>query len=144
MTKYCTQSEYGNNGFTDGLTELLAEDDAATANWGSEWQMPSYDQIRELINSSYITTEWTTQNGVNGYKITSKSNGNSIFLPAAGYRSGTFLYDVGSYGGYWSRSLNSSITTAACYLYFSSSGIGTSSDDYRYCGQGVRPVRKKN
>ena len=86
MTKYCTQSEYGYNGFTDNLTELQSADDAATANWGSDWQMPSLAQIQELCSSSNTTTEWTQVNGVNGRKITSKSNGNSIFLPAAGWR----------------------------------------------------------
>ena len=140
MTKYCTQSEYGNNGFTDGLTELLAEDDAATANWGSEWQMPSDDQIRELINSSYTTTEWTTQNGVNGYKITSKSNGNSIFLPAAGSRWGDELDSAGSIGYYWSCSLRPSYASYACYLNFYS-GYRNWHGCYRYCGQSVRPVR---
>jgi hypothetical protein len=73
-TKYCTNGEYGYNGFADGLTELLPEDDAATANWGKEWQMPSKAQFEELINDKYTLIEKTTLNGVNGRMITSKRN----------------------------------------------------------------------
>ena len=140
MTKYYTQSEYGYNGFTDNLTELQPTDDAATANWGSDWQMPSLAQIQELCSSSNTTTEWTQVNGVNGRKITSKSNGNSIFLPAAGYRYGTSLYSAGSYGYYWSRSLYAGDAYNAYYLYFLSDYIGWNYG-YRRFGQSVRPVR---
>lgn len=122
-----------------GLTELLPEDDAATANWGSPWRMPSLDQIYELINSSYSTTEWTTLNDVYGRKITSKSNGNSIFLPAAGYRSDDDLYIAGSYGYYWSSSLYPEYDYAY-YLYFNSGGWDWS-HYYRFNGRSVRPVR---
>ncbi len=124
----------------DGLRELLPEDDAATANWGSGWRMPTIAQIEELINSAYTSTEWTTQNGVNGRKITSKRNGNSIFLPAAGGRHGTSLDYAGSDGYYWSRSLDTYYSDGARYLRFGSGYISTYSY-YRYCGQGVRPVR---
>ena len=140
MTKYCTKSIYGYNGFTDGKTELQPEDDAATANWGSEWQMPSLDQIIELRNSNYTTTTWTMQNGVSGRLITSKVNGNSIFLPAASDRSYTSLDYAGSNGDYWSRSLSTSVADDAWYLFFSSGEIGWSSND-RYRGKSVRPVR---
>ena len=139
MTKYCTQSDYGYNGFTDNLTELEPADDAATANWGSGWRMPNYDQFSELFNSSYTTSEWTTLNGVNGYKITSKSNGNSVFLPAAGYRYSSSLNNAGSYGLYWLSSLDSSYSNYAFYLRFVSSGIDSISG-YRNFGFSVRPV----
>ncbi len=140
MTKYCTHSEYGYNGFTDGKTELAPEDDAATANWGGDWQMPSLEQIKELLNSSNTTTEWTQVNGVNGRKITSKSNGNSIFLPAAGNRRGSGLSDVSSGGRYWSRSLNTDRSLNGRHLGFYSSNIIASSNS-RYYGRSVRPVR---
>ena len=139
MTKYCTKSSYGNNGFTDNKKELDPEDDAASV-WGSAWRMPSQEQFEELINSSYTTTEWTTQNGVNGRLITSKSNGNSIFLPAAGYRSNSSLIYAGSGGAYWSRTLNESDPGYALDLGFDSSYI-SSYDSYRYYGRSVRPVR---
>ena len=129
-------NKYNNYG---GLTELLPEDDAATVNWGVNWQMPSPAQIQELYNSGYTTTEWTKLNGVDGRMIVSKSNGNRVLLPAAGYRSGASLYDAGSYGYYWSRSLDSSNSRYGYYLYFYSSYIR--SYGYRYYGRSVRPVR---
>ena len=141
LTKYCVRSDNGYNGFTDTLTELLPEDDAATANWGSGWQMPSKEQIIELTNNNNTTTEWTQQNGVNGHKITGK-NGNSIFLPAAGFRRGTSLNSASSLGANWSRSLDTPYSFGACNLHFNSDnidwGIGT-----RYDGFSIRPVRKQ-
>ena len=140
MTKYCTNSDYGYEWFTDNKKELDPEDDAAYVNWGSAWRMPSIDQYRELINRSYTTTEWTTQNGVNGRLITSKSNGNSIFLPAAGYRLGSSLKDAGSFGDCWSRTLFESCPYYAWWLY-SHSGYISTTDRSRYSGLSVRPVR---
>jgi hypothetical protein len=140
MTKYCTSSNYGR---VDNKTELDPEDDAATVNWGSAWQMPSPDQLEELYNSNYTTTTWTTQNGVNGCKITSKSKGNSIFLPATGYRNDTSPRYAGSFGAYWSRSLGD-YSSVAYGLYF---GLLNGSDyvdcsyDSRVFGRSVRPVR---
>lgn len=87
-----------------GLTELQPEDDAATVNWGSGWQIPSYDQLNELIN--YTTSEWAIVNGFKCRKITSEINGNSIFLPAAGYSNDEAGIDAGNIGYYWLRSLN--------------------------------------
>ena len=104
--------------FTDNPMELLPENDAATVNWGGDWRMPSLAQIEELINENYTTTEWTTLNGVHGRKITSKSNGNSIFLPAAGN-----MESSGNYGWYWSRSINASSNQNAWILLFDSDQI---------------------
>ena len=110
LTKYCYNSAYGSNGFTDTLTILLPEDDAATVHWGSGWRIPTRDEWREL--DAYTTKTWTTQNGINGMLLTSP-NGGSIFLPAAGsywfnYYLGNQYHDnVGSKGIYWSSSLDS-------------------------------------
>lgn len=144
LTKYCNNSSYGYNGFTDNLTEMTTDDDAATANWGSGWRMPSYEQFTELINSSYTTTEWTTVNGVYGRRITSKMSGytnRSLFLPAAGYRSNSSLNFAGSRGYYWSRTLYASYPDYARYLYFYNSGIYTNDNGSRCSGRSVRPVR---
>ena len=144
MTKYCSDNSFGYNGFTDTLTELLPEDDAATANWGSNWRMPTIEQFRELINKNYTTTEWTTKNGVCGRKITSKMSGytdKSIFLPAAGVRSSSSLYLAGTEGYYWSRTLNTGTTYNARYMVFLSSTITTLENFGRYYGQSIRPVR---
>ena len=143
MTKYCHDSRYGYNDFTDNKTELDPEDDAAYVNWGSGWRMPSYEQCEELINSNYTTTEWTTLNGVYGLKITSKTNDNSIFLPASGHRFRVLLNYAGSFGYYWSRTynLNSDI---AWYWGGGSTGMGVSCTmDNRCMGNSVRPVRNQ-
>lgn len=142
ITKYCTNSSYGYNGFTDDKIELDIEDDAAYVNWGPAWRMPSEEQFEELINSSYTTTEWTTQKGVNGRKITSKTNGNSIFLPAAGYHRANSLHRTGSHGNYWSRTLNLVDNPIFAWgLSFISSDIYTANGYFRYDGRSVRPVR---
>ncbi len=133
-----TFKKYYKNG---GLTELQPADDAATANWGSGWKMPSLAQIKELCNSSYTTSEWTQMNGVNGRKVTSKSNGNSIFLPAAGLRSGGELNNAVSY--YWSSSLGPNYDDNACYLVFNSGYWDWDYYDRNY-GQSVRAVRVQN
>ena len=135
MTKYCDNSSYGYNGFTDAKTELDLEDDAAYVNWGPAWRMPSIEQFRELINSNYTTTTRTEQNGVYGCKITSKKNGNSIFLPGAGYRH----YGLLGSGYYWSRTLISDEPYFAGTLFFDSSSISMCCGG-RCDGQSVRPV----
>ena len=137
MTKYCTNADYGNDGFVDNLTTLLPEDDAATANWGGNWRMPTKAEWQELYNNT--THTWTTQNGVNGRLFTA-ANGNSLFLPAAGYRYGSSLSYAGGDGYYWSSSLDTGSPRYAWGLHFSS---GNCSMIYssRNCGQSVRPVR---
>ena len=137
LTKYCTRSYYGNNGFTDNLTTLLPEDDAATANWGSDWRMPTSAEWQELINNTTYT--WASLNGVKG-RFFNASNGNSIFLPAAGYRSGSSLNGAGRYGYYWSSSLDANSPYYAWRLYFNSN-YNSRYQDYRYYGQTVRAVR---
>ena len=137
MTKYCSNSNYGTNGFVDNKTELDPEDDAAYVNWGPSWRMPTMGQQEELCEE--CTWQWTTLNGVNGYMITG-SNGKTIFMPAAGYRWNDSLDDAGSYGCYWSRTLYSSSPYYAYSLYFDS-GYVYWFYDYRNSGFPVRPVR---
>ena len=136
MTKYCTDSEHG---IVDNKTTLELSDDAARVNWGGSWRMPTKEELNELINTNNCTWERTTQNGVNGYKVTSKKNGNSIFLPAAGYRGNSGLRNAGSYGNYWSSSLSTSGSSGAYDLYFGLSYVGWYIDG-RYCGLSVRAV----
>jgi hypothetical protein len=138
LTKYNTSSSYGT---VDNKTELDLEDDAAYVNnWGPEWRIPSLEQFEELINSRYTTTTWTTQNGVYGRKITSKKNGNSVFLPAAGFRDSSGLSGDGSYGYYWSRTRHG-YPYYAWTLYFHLSYFSTGYDySTRVDGLSVRPV----
>ena len=133
QTKYCTDSYYGT---VDHKTTLELSDDAAHANWGGTWRMPTWDEIKELLDN--CSWEWTTQNGVYGQKVTGP-NGNSVFLPAAGYRWGDNLILAGSYGYYWSSSLNPSNDDNAYEMEFGSGGTYWSYD-YRGRGQSVRAV----
>lgn len=142
MTKYCSESKYGYNGFADDKIVLDLEDDAAHVNWGGNWRMPTIEEQDELCNTDNCTWTWTTLNSVNGYKVQSKKPGYTdkwIFLPATGYRSLLNVDDVGSYGTYWSSSLYIGFPVKAYYLNFSSSGVGWR-DDGRFYGQSVRPV----
>ncbi len=133
MTKYCTRSGYGT---VDYKTVLDLEDDVAHVKWGGSWRMPTKAEQDELRKN--CTWTWTTQNGVDGYKVTG-TNGNSIFLPAAGYRLGTDLNKSSSLGNYWSSSLSGSASYFACYLSFRSGRCGWY-NDFRYHGRSVRPV----
>ncbi len=140
MTKYYPNSNYGK---VDNKTVLDAADDAATANWGAGWRMPTENEMRDLRNSEYCKWKWKKNyngSGVNGYEVKSKSNGNSIFLPAAGCRYYASLDYEESLGYYWSSSLNSSGSNGAYDLYFTSGYIGGSSS-LRYYGRSVRAVR---
>ena len=138
LTKYCTNNNYGYNGFVDNLTTLLPEDDAATANWGVGWRMPTWEEWQELIDNTINT--WVIQNGVNGRLFTA-SNGNSIFLPAAGYIYDDHLSNVGNWGDYWSSSLFSTPYSArACRIEQNYCGSNPYTN-YRRLGRSVRPVR---
>ena len=137
LTKYCNDASYGDNGFTDNKTTLKPGDDAAHMNWGDSWRMPTDAEWTELCEQ--CTWTWTTQNGVRGYQVTSKTNSSFIFLPAAGYRNGRCFIGVGGSGNYWSSSLYEGGPYIAWYLYFDSGGV----DGYynlRYGGLSVRPV----
>lgn len=121
---------------TDSKTVLDPEDDAATANWGGAWRMPTKEEQDELRNN--CTWTWTTQNGVNGYKVTGP-NGNSIFLPAAGYMIEGALDCAGSNGDYWSSSLYTDDPRGAYGVYFDSDYVGWGYGSRCY-GRSVRPV----
>lgn len=136
MTKYCSKSSYGNNGFTDTKTTLTLEDDVAHLALGGSWRMPTQSDFNELLNN--CDWSWVTQNGVKGWKVISKKDSScSIFLPAAGYRNDTGLYGVGSDGGYWSSSL---ITDAPGNAWSLLLGYFYAASRYRSYGLSVRPV----
>ena len=136
LTKYCNDSSYGNDGYTDDLTTLETTDDAVLQNV-HKYSMPTKEQLQELIDGT--TSTWTSQNGVNGRLFTSKTNGNSIFVPAAGYGYYGSMDNVGSYGGLWSSSLGEDNTDYAWGLGFDSGGVDLD-DDGRCNGLSVRGV----
>lgn len=113
--------------------------DAATANWGSGWRMPTREEFEELVYK--CAWEWTSQGGRNGYKVTGP-NGNSIFLPVTGWCYGTSLNYAGDGGYYWCSTPHGSSAQNACHLYFYSDYY-TVDWGYRYYGHGVRPVLDK-
>ena len=135
LTKYCSRSDFGYNGFTDNLTILQPGDDAATANYGG--RTPTIEEWQELINNT--TAQWTTRNGVNGRLFTS-SNGNSLFLPAAGYRWDSSLNFAGNRGFYWSSSLDTDDPSRARIFGFLSTFQGVNRGN-RDDGLSVRAVR---
>ena len=112
-----------------------AEYDAATANWGGSWRMPTYAEMNELVDD--CTWEWTTQNDVNGYLVTG-STGNSIFLPAAGELQGKQVEEDVWYGNYWTSTPYEDDATAY-YLEFGYSFHGVGNVD-RFLDYSVRPV----
>ncbi len=139
MTKYCTNSSYGT---VDNKTTLDITDDAATANWGGDWRMPTTAEQQELLNEcTWKMTKNYNSTGVAGHIVTG-TNGNSIFLPAAGYRTGSYLYNVGSYGYYWSSSVNESYPSHAYYLFLISGNLDWGYYN-RFYGNSVRPVQSK-
>lgn len=138
MTKYCNIPLFGNNGFTDNLTTLEPVDDAATVNWGDEWRTPTYDEWVELYD--YCVSVWTIRNNVKGLLFTAP-NGNTIFLPAAGYRRDE--RDTQDRGYYWSNQLHPDYQNTARQFYFCSEYHEMNYYE-RFCGQTVRPVRKND
>ena len=142
-----TKSEYtGDNSKTYGNSSYNrdiggdASLDAARANWGGTWRLPTEAEFQELIDN--CDWQWTTQGGHKGYKVTSKKKGyegRSIFLPAAGWRYGSSLYSAGKCGDYWSSSPGARHSQQRPYLDFNSSNHHTGWY-YRYYGFSVRPV----
>ena len=141
LTKYGTDSTYG---IVDNKTVLDPEDDVAHVKLGGSWRMPTVSEIDELKNTSNCTWEWTTMNGVNGYKVTSKKIGYTdkwIFLPAAGGMYDPRPLGAGSVGVYWSSSLDTDYPYRAFHLSFRSAYV-TGFSSVRHYGLSVRPVSK--
>ena len=131
---------------TDGLTTLEAADDAAIANWGGSWRMPTDDEWKELRENCNWrwTKSYNDTTRVAGYIVASKSNDNSIFLPAAGFLDSRGINNNGSYGYYWSSSLETEDPKCAWFTIFSdgqSNSVRRSSVE-RFYGRSVRPVCK--
>ena len=138
LTKYNTSTNYGEN--PDNKTTLDPVDDAARANMGGDWRMPTLDEIQELLDNT--DKEWIKDyngTGVNGRKFTSKTNGNSIFIPAAGLRSGSLSFYQGHFCDVWSSSVNILDPFNAWNLDFASDGslVGYMSRGYGLSVRGV-------
>ena len=135
LTKYST---------ADRRTQLAPADDAARANWGGKWRMPTIDEYEELINPANCTWEWMTKDGVNGYKVTGKKTGNSIFLPITGFRFYADTQFRGIMGVYWTSTLYTANPNKAWCLEFNFSDINVHYGDLssnRFSGRCIRAVR---
>mgnify|MGYP002621238573 CR=1 FL=1 len=149
LTKYVPtdKTDYWNaSGSPDNKTTLKQEDDAAYVALGESWKMPTKENWEELKNTENCTWEWKTNysnSGVNGYLVISRKSGytsNFIFLPAAGYRLNTYVNNQGTYGYYWSSSLDEGNPYYARNLYFYSGYVRM--DDLNRCnGFSVRAVQ---
>ena len=144
LTKYNTNSS---NGATDSRTTLLSSDDAAFANWGGSWRMPTKAEFDELLNNT--TKVWTQVNGINGWLLTSTKSGytdKSIFLPAGGFRDESEISEENTSLYYWSSTLYQtlSLTTSAYnllhYSGYEETGYGNMGGHARASGMSVRAV----
>ena len=154
LTKYCNNPKFGLKRFTDNLTQLQPEDDAAYQNkklHNFKFHIPTKDQCEELIN--YTNNYWvnnydpnkikhtTDDGGIQGLngRVFEGKNRNQLFIPAAGYHSGSDTNSVGSSCYLWSSSLYLDIPQSSYYLYFNSEYINMI-DFHRYYGHSVHPV----
>ena len=140
FTKYCPENKDGNwdgSGTPDGKVVLDLSDDAAHFNLGDSWRIPTVEEWEELLNDSWL--EWTTYEGINGYKIYALGVGRIIFLPAAGHVGAASLFGVDSDGRYWSSSLFADNPCTAMDVFCDPLYIGVTNCD-RYFGLTIRPV----
>ncbi|MBR5210157.1 MAG: hypothetical protein IKV67_09945 [Paludibacteraceae bacterium] len=141
VTKYCINADFGT---VDSKEILELGDDAARANWGGEWRMPTDKELQELYNG--CTWEWSADfngSGVAGHVGTSKKNGNIIFLPAAGQYEGSKLSGDGECGYYLSSSLKNSSNSHASCLFAWKKMFDYNMAAKRELGSSVRAVVEK-
>ena len=148
-TKYTyNKSTYFDSKFTyyslSGKTSLEKRHDAAYVNWGSSCRMPTKDEFKELDNAANCDWTWTSMtasdgSSIEGYKVTSVKNGNSIFLPASGLY-GEYLGAYGSLSCYWSSTLSSEISPYAYSYHIDRYDYIWNKCESRYLGFPVRPV----
>ena len=129
---------------TDGKTKLVLTDDAAHANWGGDWRMPTYEECQELADPEKCKWEWITKDGVNGYKVTGKKTGNSIFLPITGFRFYEGIQFRAIRGIYWTSTLYTGNINKAWCLEFDFSDVDVTEgklSSNRFSGRCIRAVR---
>lgn len=137
LTKYCNDKIYGYEEYTDTLTTLEPEDDVAHVKWGEGWRVPSKDEFLELMDTLNCDWIYTSMNGMTGYKIESKKNGNSIFMP-----DGSDSHGCGG-GFYWANCIEPDLAPAAPNLYFNHAMNRLYINTYiRDVGLTIRPVCK--
>jgi uncharacterized protein (TIGR02145 family) len=133
-----TKNNYRHPTISDNISGNI-QYDAARANWGGDWRIPTKNEMQELLDNCSKT--FTTQNGVKGYKLISKNNSNIIFLPASGYYYGSTLNGEASYGYYWTSTYKTNSYSDYCLRFYNNSSYV----DYfnSYYGYSIRPVLNK-
>lgn len=131
-----SRAVYDSTPAADIDTDLSLSQDAARTNLGGTWRMPTAVEFRELFDN--CTIEWTSVNGINGCLFTSNINGNTLFLPAAGYYNSTALINRSTSGYYWSTTYASN--EDAKRMFISASSADPQSNSKRYFGFSVRAV----
>lgn len=129
---------------TDMKTKLVPSDDAARVNWGSSWRMPTAEECEELINPDNCDWEWITKDGVNGYKVTGKKTGNSIFLPITGFRFYNEIQFRAINGIYWTSTLDPGAPSKAWCLEFNFKNVDVTPgklSSNRFSGRCIRAVQ---
>lgn len=124
------QSKFTKYNESDGKTKLELCDDAANANWGGNWRMPTYDEINNL----YDEAGWALDEEYYDYTA------DAFFIPIAGYGSGNGLYAFKEDLRYWSSTLYGDDKTKGYYLYFNSGDCMKVDGSARYYGYPVRPI----
>lgn len=146
MTKYCLDERFG---VVDSIIELEVADDAATANWGEDWQIPSQEDFNELIKEAntkggVVSMAWVQVNRVPGIKFTNTTNMASIFFPAGGYRY-KYGHDCKNFAGmYWTRTLNGEGNDNWARVFYFTYTLTKTGNNERCYGLNIRPVKKKN
>jgi len=139
MTKYCLDKKLSTY---DGKSQLEEGDDAARVNWGGKWRLPTPAEWRELMDPNKCEWTWKTVGGLQGYEVKSKNNGNTIFLPAAGYKTGGLTYPASSGTHYMTTTL-SSTNGFSSVTFMMKDGNYNMSQLYRVHGILIRPVMQK-
>ena len=128
----------------DGKHQLDPSDDAAQANWGGKWRMPTVEEFDELVNPKNCKWEWTTKDGINGYKVTGKKTGKSIFLPITGFRFYEGVQFRSIKGIYWTSTLYTGSPSKAWCLEFDFSEVNVDFgklSSNRFSGRCIRAVQ---
>ena len=133
LTKYNSDNALG---VVDNKTVLDNDDDVARSRLGSRWRMPSLAEFQELKNQ--CDWEWVSRGEVEGYQVTSRTNGKSIFLPAAGYRYSVTIYNAVPHGNYWTQNRGADSRMGQRF-YFGSDLMGWDEIGKSY-GNTIRPV----
>ena len=128
----------------DRILQLVPSDDAARANWGGSWRMPTADECEELLDPEKCQWEWITKDGVNGYKVTGKKTGNSIFLPITGFRFYESIQFRAIWGVYWTSTVYGGNPVKSWCLRFDFEKAEVTPGNLsanRFSGRCIRPVR---